>query len=89
MTKINIPVHAKTTREVEVSPEIFNLVFKLMKWELMSSVEHSTGLDEPDRYQMESDIAIRQICEDLGIDCDYKKDRLTLFTELLNHMELK
>ena len=85
--KITFNGHSKIKREVELTEEQLNGIFESMRLEFMDHIEFASAFDRQSSYESSSDKAIRKLCNEHGVDVEYKKDRIAFFDAVLSSME--
>jgi hypothetical protein len=83
--KINFAGHSVTEREVELTQEELNLVFKLMKQSFLSYIEF--GRFDSEYYSTPEQKATMKFCDKHKVDGSYKKDRLAFFQAIIGSMD--
>jgi hypothetical protein len=85
--KITFNGHSQINREVELTEKQLNEIFESMRLEFMEHIEFTSTFDKRGSYESSSDKAIRKLCNEHGVDVEYKKDRISFFDAVLSSMK--
>ena len=82
--KINFNGHSASQRETEISQKELELIFELMKEQMIDHIEYGKFNYS---FPSEDQVSITKLCNDHQVDVDYEKDRVAFFTSIIEQME--
>ena len=82
--KINFNGHSSSQRETEISQKELELIFELMKDQLITHIAYGKFYYS---YPNSEQLVVTKLCEDHSVDVDYEKDRVAFFTAIIEQME--
>ena len=85
--KISFKGHSEAQREVELTQKDLDEMFALLKHEFMNHVEFTSAFNVRTSYLDSGDKVILKLCNQFGVDAEYKKDRVAFFKAVLSAME--
>jgi hypothetical protein len=83
--KIQFQGHSKIDREVELSQQELFQLFEIMRREFVEHITYSRFRDCYSPTPTEKNII--DFCNSHNVDCEYDKDRIAFFKEILKNMK--
>ncbi|QGT54348.1 hypothetical protein b3_0104 [Synechococcus phage B3] len=85
--KITFTGHSQIDREVQLTDRQLNEIFELLKYEFMKHIEYTSSFDRGRSYMSAGDKVIDRLCDQHGVDVEYKKDRMAFFEAVLKAID--
>ena len=82
---IKFQAHQATEREVELSQQELFQLFEIMRREFKEHITYARFRDCYSPTQTEKNIV--DFCNSHNVDCEYDKDRISFFKEILKNMK--
>jgi len=83
--KIQFQGHSKIDRELELSQQELFQLFEIMRREFVEHITYSRFRDCYSPTPTEKNII--DFCNSHNVDCEYDKDRIAFFKEILKNMK--
>ena len=85
--KITFDGHQQSKREIDFTQDDQVRLFELMKDEFIQHITYARFNNI--HYPTKLEKGIAKFCNDFGVDCEYDKDRVAFFTEIMKEMNFK